>query len=235
MGATPTTSLATLRPDLAGCIEHFNLEADQAGFIAQRVLPVLEVASRSGNFGKILPAQLLQNRDTKRAPNAGYNRSTWQFDDAAYATKEYGAEEAVDDNNAAAYRDYFDAEAIATRRAYDAVLRGMDRVIDRREPQSTRVFLRLSPGQLDDVPVHQREQAALDRLRNALQALPQRKDWDEIIVITPHYRFSEMQGLPSKLHGVGIYFNNLGKPQYVIHERLNARSHQTPPRVGDGD
>jgi hypothetical protein len=93
---------------------------------------------------------------------------------------------------------------------YLAVLRGMDRVIDRREPQSTRVFLRLSPGQLDDVPVHQREQAALDRLRNALQALPQRKDWDEIIVITPHYRFSEMQGLPSKLHGVGIYFNNLG-------------------------
>jgi glycosyltransferase involved in cell wall biosynthesis len=32
-----------------------------------------------------------------------------------------------------------------------------------------------------------------------------------------------------------LYFNNLGKPQYVIHERLNARSHQTPPRVGDGD
>lgn len=91
-----------------------------------------------------------------------------------------------------------------------AMLRGMDRGIARREPQSTRVFLRLSPGQLDDVPVHEREQAALDRLRNALQALPQRKDWDEIIVITPHYRFSEMQGLPGKLHGVGIYFNNLG-------------------------
>jgi hypothetical protein len=91
-----------------------------------------------------------------------------------------------------------------------AMLRGMDRGIARREPQSTRVFLRLSSGQLDDAPVHQREQAALDRLRNALQALPQRKDWDEIIVITPHYRFSEMQGLPGKLHGVGIYFNNLG-------------------------
>lgn len=90
-----------------------------------------------------------------------------------------------------------------------AMLRGMERVVARREPQSNRVFLRLSAGQLDDVPVHEREQVALDRLRTALQALPQRRDWDEIVVITPHYRFSEMQGLPGKLHGVGIYFNNL--------------------------
>jgi hypothetical protein len=90
-----------------------------------------------------------------------------------------------------------------------AILRGMDQAIERREPQSTRVFLRLSAGQLDDVPPERREQAAMQRLREQLEAMPQRRDWDEIVVITPHFRLLEIQGLPSKVQGVGIYFNNL--------------------------
>jgi hypothetical protein len=90
-----------------------------------------------------------------------------------------------------------------------AVLRGMDRVLAQREPSSNRVFLRLSPGQLDGVPPPKREEAALAKLRAELSRLPQRAQWDQIIIITPYYRMSEMRGLAGKLHGVGIYVQSM--------------------------
>ncbi len=90
-----------------------------------------------------------------------------------------------------------------------AVLRGLDAVIARRQPDSTRVYLRLSPGQLDGVRPEHRERVALDTLRTELAKLPQRAQWDQIVVLTPYYRMSEMRGLASKLHGVGIYVQGL--------------------------
>jgi len=90
-----------------------------------------------------------------------------------------------------------------------AVLRGLDQVIARRHPDSQRVFLRLSSGQLDGVKPEHRERVALEKLRAELAKLPQRNSWDQIIVLTPYYRMSEMRGLASKLHGVGIYVQGL--------------------------
>jgi hypothetical protein len=90
-----------------------------------------------------------------------------------------------------------------------AVLRGLDRVIARRHPDSERVFLRLSSGQLDGVLPEHRERVALEKLRAELAKLPQRDTWDQIIVLTPYYRMSEMRGLASKLHGVGIYVQGM--------------------------
>lgn len=121
-----TTSLATLRPDLASFFE-FDLEAAKAGFVASKVFPVVEVAKASGNFGKIPLESLLQERETRRGPGSGYSRGSWQFDDATYATVEHGAEEPVDDNEAKMYRDYFDLEVVATSRAYGAVLRNAEK------------------------------------------------------------------------------------------------------------
>jgi hypothetical protein len=123
---SPSTSLATLRPDLAGSLEEYDLVADRQGFIASRVLPVFEVAKASGKFGKIPIEQLLQNRDTKRAPGTGYSRGSFTFTDLGYATEEHGAEEPVDDREASLYRDYFSAEQVASNRAYDAVLRNAE-------------------------------------------------------------------------------------------------------------
>lgn len=120
------SSLATQRPDLAESLMEYDLAADRAGFVAQQVFPVIEVASQAGNFGKIPIEQLLQTRTTTRASGSGYARGTYTFDDASYATTEHGAEEPVDDRSAQMYREYFDAEVIATARAYDAVLRNAE-------------------------------------------------------------------------------------------------------------
>jgi hypothetical protein len=123
--ASPTASLATLRPDLA-TFEEFDLEMDRRGFIAQRVAPVIDVASQAGTFGKIPVEQLLQTRTTNRAPGGGYARGTYTFTTASYACEEHGAEEPIDDREAKMYANYFSAEQIATMRAYDAVLRNAE-------------------------------------------------------------------------------------------------------------
>lgn len=124
---SPTASLATQRPDLAGCLTEFDLAMDRMGFIGLRVLPVLEVAQQAGNYGKISLEQLLQNRETVRAPGGGYNRSQWKFTPATYSTQEHGVEEVVDDREAKMYANYFSAEEVATQRAFDAVLRNHEK------------------------------------------------------------------------------------------------------------
>ncbi len=128
---SPSTSLATLRPDLAESFMEFDLAMDQAGFVAHKVFPIIDVASQSGTFGKIPVEQLLQQRDTKRAPGSGYARGKFTFTTATYACQEHGAEEPVDDRESEMYAEYFDAEQIASLRAYSSVLRNAEqRVAD---------------------------------------------------------------------------------------------------------
>jgi len=122
----PSSALSTLRPDLAESFMEFDLAMDAQGFIANQVFPIVDVASQSGNFGKIPLEELLQQRETKRAPGAGYSRGNWTFEPATYACEEHGAEEPVDDREAAMYAEYFDAELISAQRAYSAVLRNAE-------------------------------------------------------------------------------------------------------------
>ena len=123
---SPSTSLATLRPDLADSLMEFDLAMDQRGYIANRIFPVVDVVSQAGVFGKIPIEQLLQQRDTKRAPGAGYNRGKFTFTTGSYTCVEYGAEEPVDDRESEMYAEYFDSEVVSTARAYNAVLRSQE-------------------------------------------------------------------------------------------------------------
>lgn len=125
---SPSSSLSTQRPDLASFFE-FDLEAEKAGFVAGQVFPVVDVASQSGNFGKIPLEQLLQERTTERAPGAGYARGNFTFEPSTYACVEHGAEEPIDDREAKMYREYFDAEVVSTARAFGAVLRNAEKRI----------------------------------------------------------------------------------------------------------
>lgn len=119
----PSTSLATLRPDLGGALEEYSLEADRLGFVGLKVLPEFDAPEQTGTFGVIPVEQLLKTVDTRRAPKSGYSRDDFEFTAANYATVEHGREEVVDDRQAKLYRNYFDAELIASRRARDKVLR----------------------------------------------------------------------------------------------------------------
>ena len=128
---SPSSSLATQRPDIAQSFMEFDLQMDAMGFVANRVAPVANVAKKSGNFGKIPLKQLLQSGSTKRAPGGGYSRGNWTFEPSTYACEEHGWEEPIDDSEAEMYSDYFDAEQIAGLRAYSFVLRNAEqRVAD---------------------------------------------------------------------------------------------------------
>lgn len=89
------------------------------------------------------------------------------------------------------------------------VLRGMDRAVARRDPDSERIFMRLNPVTMHDVPPPQREKVAFERLVAELTPIAQRQSWDRIVVVTPHYRAFEQNGLGSKLYGIGVYFQEL--------------------------
>jgi len=119
---SPSTSLATHRPDLEASLEAFDLAANMQGFIANQVFPTLEVQNKAGIFGKIPLAQLLQSADTRRAPGSGYPRSGWTFTTDSFSCEEHGWEESVDDSEAAMYAEFFDAELIATQRAMSNVM-----------------------------------------------------------------------------------------------------------------
>jgi len=125
---TPSATLATLRPELRS-FEEFDLEMSRQGFIGTQVAPVVEVAKASGTFGKIPIEELLRTPDTVRAPGSGYSRSAHKFTTDSYTTQEHGHEFPVDDNQAAVYSDFFDAEMKATQRCYDAILRAQERRI----------------------------------------------------------------------------------------------------------
>ena len=122
---SPSTSLSTLRPDLATFFE-YDLEMDKNGFIATKVFPVAEAPSASGPFGKIPLEQLLKETETLRG-TGGYNRDQFTFEEDSFLTKEHGAEEVIDDKLAAQYREFFDAELVGTMRAYSRVLRNAER------------------------------------------------------------------------------------------------------------
>jgi hypothetical protein len=125
MGA-PSTSLATLRPELAAGLMEFDLAADRGGFIGAQVMPVLEVQKQAGPFGKLVIEQLLHTSETKRAPGAPYSRSKWVFGKDSYSCEEHGHEETIDDRESAMYADFFNHEQISAMRGLDVVLRNAE-------------------------------------------------------------------------------------------------------------
>lgn len=119
----PSSSLATLRPEL-GSVMEFDLMASRQGFVGSLVSPMIDVGVQSGTVGIIPLEQLLQDaQNVQRAPGSAYARDDFQFDDWDFATKELAREHPVDDSLAKIYANYFDAESIAAQRAMDKVLR----------------------------------------------------------------------------------------------------------------
>lgn len=93
----------------------------------------------------------------------------------------------------------------------NAVLRGLDRTVAASDPESERVFIVLNPVEMEGVRPADRERVAIGKVVSALDPLPQRAGWDRIFVVTPHYRYGEMQGLGSKLGGIGVFVQPLSR------------------------
>ena len=91
-----------------------------------------------------------------------------------------------------------------------SVLRGLDQAVGREFPDSERILLSIphSEGE-SNVPPKEREKAAYEKAINAISKMPQRQEWDRIVLVTPRWLFSQRQGMASKLSGLGIYIQPL--------------------------
>lgn len=129
---SPNKQLATLDPQLSTFYQ-YEFQESERWFIGHELLPVSPVALQSGTFGIIPLEELLKHdQDGKRAPGTGYQRSEMEFEDTSYATKEYGLEETIDDREGRIYANYFDHEAVVTRRLVNRVLTEAEKRIQAR-------------------------------------------------------------------------------------------------------
>jgi len=118
---------AIFRPELGVLAYEYSLQAAGLGFIAQAVLPPFYTPLKTAQYPVIPAEALLEVTDTARAPRTAYARGDWEFGSKDYSCTENGYEEPVDDSEAKLYRNYFDAETIATYRAMSIILRNQER------------------------------------------------------------------------------------------------------------
>ncbi len=90
-----------------------------------------------------------------------------------------------------------------------AVLRGLDRAVAAKEPDSNRVYITLAQAEMDGVRPENRESVALGKVATALEKMPEHKTWEKIYVVVPKFLLSEYSGMGSKLQGLGVYIQPL--------------------------
>ena len=89
------------------------------------------------------------------------------------------------------------------------VLQALDREIALSRPDGKRVHFSLPAARLERVSSTERDDVAIAKVVEALQAMPQRADWERIVVATPAYKAFETKGIADKLHGLGISMHPL--------------------------
>ena len=91
-----------------------------------------------------------------------------------------------------------------------AVLRGLDKALTDEEPDAQHVLLQWAmpadvAAKLAKARGGERRDIVLASLTEHLSSLTERQDWDRIEVIVPAYSDLEMQGVGTKLSGIGVY------------------------------
>ena len=123
--AAPSTALNGYRPDL-GMMFEFDVEMDNAGFIANRMAPVFEAAEQNGTLGIIALKDLRQTPTTGRDNRGNYSRVDFTFKDETYATLENGIEMPIDQRRSKIYRNWFDFETVSASIVRNQVMRAYE-------------------------------------------------------------------------------------------------------------
>jgi hypothetical protein len=85
------------------------------------------------------------------------------------------------------------------------VLHSLDEAIANIHPDSKRIYISLPSARIDGVASSQFESVAIGTIIAALEKLPQRLEWDRIVVAMPAYRALKLHGLAGKLQGFGLF------------------------------
>ncbi len=85
------------------------------------------------------------------------------------------------------------------------MLRSLDKAVADIDPHSKRILMAIATPGLDDVAPSLREGAAFARAMAQLRNMPQRQEWDRIVVVTPAYSVAKREGIADRLQGVGLF------------------------------
>jgi hypothetical protein len=84
-------------------------------------------------------------------------------------------------------------------------LHGLDKAIAAIDPSSTRIYMSLPATKVDRVTPSRRDSAAISAVKAELAKMPQRLEWDRIVVATPAFRALARDGMASKIQGFGVF------------------------------
>ncbi len=84
-------------------------------------------------------------------------------------------------------------------------LHGLDKAIVAIDPASTRIYMSLPAAQVDRVTPSRRDSTAINAVTAELAKMPQRLEWEKIVVATPAFRALARDGMASKLQGFGVF------------------------------
>jgi len=88
-------------------------------------------------------------------------------------------------------------------------LHGLDKAIAHIDPKSKRIYMMLPPAQMDGVAPSQRESVAISEVVSALEKMPERLEWDRIVIATPAYAALDRDRMADKLQGFGLFLQPL--------------------------
>lgn len=105
------TSGSTYRPELAGAVREYNIQAAIAGqFIGHIVLPEAPVEVAEGSFPIVKKENFRKTAETARAPGASFPRGDWSWDKTNFACLENAYEIPMDNKEMAKYAAVIDYE-----------------------------------------------------------------------------------------------------------------------------
>jgi hypothetical protein len=91
-----------------------------------------------------------------------------------------------------------------------SVLVGLDQAIASTDPGSKRVYFNLPAADMDSVKEYDRESVALSDVVAILEKMPERAEWDSIVIATPAYKAFELNGVAGRLAGFGVFYQGQG-------------------------
>lgn len=115
-----TGSTARPKPEIARALMEFN--PDDQLFIADAVAPKIPSRKKEGTMMFLKREDFTRLESTEVAPGAAYGRGHFRTSATTFNCIKYGQESAVTDEDREIYGDSFDAELVAGKRAYGAVL-----------------------------------------------------------------------------------------------------------------
>jgi hypothetical protein len=101
------------------------------------------------------------------------------------------------------YRRY--TEKVAGDVLNRMALYSLDQAVAKIDPAGTRVYMTMPAVSMQGVAPPRRAAVAMAKIVADLEQIPQRLEWDRIVVATPAYQALEANGLGSKLQGFGMF------------------------------